>query len=179
MDFINNALDGVSPLDDSVDNAEAKFITDPLADQDSNLLPSTNEILLERQNEIKQQSNIVEEPTKQDILDKWDVEEAPQQFKKNTSRVYKTREILSQINTFKNTIENQNLSPENSIRMQKVLANKQTELKQLLVPYISSETGSFKDSKFDKQFYSLLSKQTKIPVNELKQLILSNVSYNI
>ena len=78
-----------------------------------------------------------------------------------------------------NNIENQNLSPENSIRMQKVLANKQTELKQLLVPYISSKNGSFKDSKFDKQFYSLLSKQTKIPVNELKQLILSNVSYNI
>ena len=45
------------PLDDSVDNAEAKFITDPLADQDPDLFPSTNERLLERQNEIKQQSN--------------------------------------------------------------------------------------------------------------------------
>lgn len=176
---INNALDGVSPLDDTVDKAEAEFITDPLADQDRNLFPSTNERLLERENAIKKQPTTIEEPTTQNILDEWDVKEAPRQFKQNTSRVYKTREILSQINTFKNTIENQNLSPENSIRMQKVLANKQTELKQLLVPYISSENGSFKDSKFDKQFYSLLSKQTKIPVNELKQLILSNVSYNI
>ena len=58
------------------------------------------------------------------------------------------------------------------------IASEQKKMIDLLQPYLL-ESGDFRDNFFNQRFYDLLSKRTKIPVNELKGLILSNMEYNI
>jgi hypothetical protein len=58
------------------------------------------------------------------------------------------------------------------------IASEQKKMIDLLKPYLQ-ESGDFRDNFFNQRFYDLLSKRTKIPVNELKGLILSNMEYNI
>ena len=58
------------------------------------------------------------------------------------------------------------------------IASEQKKIIDLLQPYLL-ESGDFRDNFFNQRFYDLLSKRTKIPVNELKGLILSNMEYNI
>ena len=58
------------------------------------------------------------------------------------------------------------------------IASEQKKIIDLLKPYLQ-ESGDFRDNFFNQRFYDLLSKRTKIPVNELKGLILSNMEYNI
>jgi hypothetical protein len=58
------------------------------------------------------------------------------------------------------------------------IASEQKKMIDLLKPYLQ-ESGDFGDNFFNQRFYDLLSKRTKIPVNELKGLILSNMEYNI
>ena len=58
------------------------------------------------------------------------------------------------------------------------IASEQKKMIDLLQPYLL-ESGDFRDNFFNQRFYDLLSKRTKIPANELKGLILSNMEYNI
>jgi hypothetical protein len=60
----------------------------------------------------------------------------------------------------------------------RTIANEQKKMIDILKPYLL-ESGDFRDNFFNQRFYDLLSKRTKIPVNELKGLILSNMEYNI
>jgi hypothetical protein len=60
----------------------------------------------------------------------------------------------------------------------RTIANEQKKMIDILKPYLL-ESGDFRDNFFNQRFYDLLSKRTKIPINELKGLILSNMEYNI
>ena len=59
------------------------------------------------------------------------------------------------------------------------LANQQQGIKDLIEPYISNRTGNFKNKDYNKDFYKLLSKKSKMKEDELKKLILNSLEYNI
>ena len=59
------------------------------------------------------------------------------------------------------------------------LANQQQKIKDSIEPYISNRTGNFKNKDYNKNFYKLLSKKSKMKEDELKKLILNSLEYNI
>tara|TARA_R100000234_G_C5003281_1_gene181341 strand:- start:2906 stop:4573 length:1668 start_codon:yes stop_codon:yes gene_type:complete len=60
----------------------------------------------------------------------------------------------------------------------RTLSGRQQEIKDILNPYLSS-SGDFRDKEYNSKFYEMLSKKTNIPVNELKQILMSNMEFNI
>ena len=60
----------------------------------------------------------------------------------------------------------------------RTLSGRQQEIKDILNPYLSS-SGDFKNKEYNSKFYKMLSKKTNIPVNGLKQILMSNMEFNI
>ena len=127
-----------------------------------------------------------DEKSTRNVLDTWEQKEI--KFEKGKPRpsimytpaLKKVSKLLKSIGVTKNKYGTIPESKQERKRITlKGLAEQQSELRDILVPYISPETGSFLDSSFDSKFYRNLSRMTGMDVPMLKDLILSNVSYNI
>ena len=86
-----------------------------------------------------------------------------------------TRKILKKIERLKKRYNK--LEGNSKLILARAITKEQDKLREIR-PYMSSQ-GNFSNKKFNESFYRALSQQTKIPIQELKSLILSNAEYNI
>jgi hypothetical protein len=83
---------------------------------------------------------------------------------------------LNKINKLKN---NYNKSEGNKkLILAKGIAKEQSKMKELINDYIAND-GTFKDEKFDEDFYNKLSSRLNMSSSELKKLISLNMGLNI
>ena len=83
---------------------------------------------------------------------------------------------LNKINKLKN---NYNKSKGNKkLILAKGITQEQNKMKELINDYITSD-ATFKDKKFDENFYNKLSSKLNISSSELKKLISFNIGLNI
>ena len=67
----------------------------------------------------------------------------------------------------------------NKRRFLKSISDRQTKIASLIKPYVSSQSGNFKDKKFNKSFYNRLSRKLNTSEDKLKNMILSNLQYSL